>query len=215
MKKTIVLYLLILILSNFTVCAFDIIDIKPDDSFVQSYGRDVNADISYLRAIAYNYRNKYIVTEEPYIDCVSIDTFYNNLLQGITLLELDSGKTNFSTEGIYMDSDYRNQLNQLKVLGGLSGYKANFEPIAFFHIHRDIALIGGYVNYKKTYKNPDDAYWQYISNVEFMTKEVIPYETRLKLLDRVRDLNKFIDNDRSFKIFLLVDGRIDGLYLKD
>lgn len=215
MKKLLILCCFLCILCNLTVYAFDIVDIKPDDSFVKGYGRDVSADAAYLRGIADSYRNKYIVTEELYIDCGSIDSFYNELLQSLTLKELDRGKTNFTTDNIYMTNEYRNKLKQLKVLGGLSGYNAEFEPTAFFRIHRDISLIGGYVSYTKTYENPDDAYWQYICNIEAMTKEVVPYETRLKLLDRVRELNSFIDNDRTFKIFLLVDGRIDGLYLKD
>lgn len=216
MKKRIILLLIILLCFPFSIVnAFEIIGIKPDDSFVQEYGRDIKADTAYLQSIAESYSNKYIVAKEQYIDCDSIDSFYNELWKSITLEELDSGKTNFNIDNIYMTNEYRNILRQFKVLGGLSGYKADFEPISFFRIHRDIALIGGYVSYIKTYDNPDDAYWQYICSVEAMTKEVVPYETRLKLLEKVCELNNFIDSDRTLKIFLMVDGKIDGLYLMD
>lgn len=215
MKRIIAIFSIIAVMFSRNTYAFDIVDIKPDDSFVQSYGRDISADIAYLQGIADSYRDKYIVTKEQFINCSSIDGFYSQLLKSLAIEELDNGKVNFNFDNVYMSKEYRDKLKQLKVLGGLSGYKAEFEPTAFFRIHRNISLIGGYVNYTKTYENPDDAYWQYICSVEEMTKEVVPYETRLKLLEKIRELNSFIVNDRSFKIFLLVDGNIDGLYLKD
>ena len=216
MKKRIILILIILLCFPFSIVnAFKIIDIKPDDSFVQEYGRDIKADTAYLQSIAESYSNKYIVTEEEYIDCELIDNFYSDLFQSLSLDELDNGKANFTTDNIYMANEYRGMLKQCKALGGLSGYSAEFEPTAFFRIHRNIALVGGYVKYSKTYQNPDDAYWQYVCRVEAMTKEIVPYETRQKLLDKVRGVNSFIDNDRTFKIFLVVNGKIDGLYLRD
>mgnify|MGYP007002413529 CR=1 FL=1 len=105
-------------------------------------------------------------------------------------------------------------MNFFKICGGLAGYCAEFEPIAYFSIYRNIALVGGYVQYHKVFENADDAYWQYVCGLEALTKEVVPYDTRLILLDKIRNLSVFMDSDRSFKIFILKDGKIDSMWEK-
>jgi len=107
---------------------------------------------------------------------------------------------------------YKKHLNTFKVFGGFCGYTAEFEPIAYYKVYRDIMLVGGYVKYTKNYQNPDDAYWQYICSLEDLTKEVVPYETRIRMLEKVRALSLFMDNDKSFKIFILKDGQIDSMW---
>ena len=215
LKKIIAFVLIFSFALSRAAFAFDISGIKPDDSFVSGYGRDTNADISYLESIANSYNERFVVEKKEYIDTSPVDSFYANLFAPLTLSEIDSGKADFSLDKIYMSEDYRRKLNMCKVLGGLSGYSAEFEPIAFYSIHRKISLIGGYVDYKKSYENADDAYWQYVCIAQDMTKEVIPYETRLKLLDKEREFFDFIQSSRVFIIFLISDGSVDGIYIKD
>ena len=44
-----------------------------------------------------------------------------------------------------------------------------------------------------------------------MTKEVVPYPTRMKLVDEIKKLSQFIDGDKTFKIFLLKGNKIDSM----
>lgn len=213
MKKYISAILAVLMITcSMTANAFELKAAKPDDNFIQALGCDIDDDMQYIRSIANSCSGKYVVTEEKYIDTGPIDDFFNKLSEPLAIEELDAGKSNFVAGDLIGSKQYRDQLISFKVFGGLSGYSAQFEPVAFFHIYRDIALIGGYVIYTKTYQNPDDAYWQYISRVEAMTKEIIPYETRLNLLEQIRELNSFMGNDKSFKIFILKNNVIDSMY---
>jgi len=193
------------------VCAFDIVDVKPDDSFVNSLGRDVNADLDYIKSNANLYSNRYVVREEKYIDTTAIDELYKNLSAPLTLEQIDSGQTGLDLSRIGT-KEYQNNLKKFKILGGLSGYKCEFEPIAFFSIYRDVSLIGGYVKYEKAHTDPYEAYWQYVCNIEDMTKEVVPYPTRMKLVDEIKKLSQFIDGDKTFKIFLLKGNKIDSMF---
>jgi hypothetical protein len=210
MRKYVILLLYLCILTT-NAHAFDLIGIEPDKSFFEAIGVDTEADKAYLRGIAEGYQDRYVVTEEPYIDIYSIDYFYNQLSAPLTLTEIDNGKTELDTSFI-VNEDYRKQMNFLKLCGGFAGYSAEFEPIAYFSVYRNIALIGGYVRYQKAFENPDDAYWQYICGMENLTKEVIPYDTRLRFLDKIRSLSEFMAHDRTFKIFILKDGKIDSLW---
>ena len=45
-----------------------------------------------------------------------------------------------------------------------------------------------------------------------MTKEIVPYDTRMKLVDEIAKLSEFIDKDKGFKIFLLKGGKIDSMH---
>lgn len=213
MKKYIILFLC---LCSFTtnVHAFELTQIKPESSYIEKIGADVEADKAYIRGVAESYKNRFVVTEEQYLDISSIDDFYVKLSTPLSLTEIDNGKAELDTSRIG-SKDYQKQMNFFKICGGLAGYCAEFEPIAYFSIYRNISLVGGYVQYHKAFENADDAYWQYICSLETLTKEVIPYETRLILLDKVRNLSAFMDSDRSFKIFILKDGKIDSMWERD
>lgn len=210
MKKCFILVICFCLLSA-NVSAFELTDASPDNSFVESLERDVAADKEYLKRLAESYSDRFVVTEMQTADISSIDSFYAKISAPLTVSEIDTGNTEISLDKVW-DARYKNHLNTFKVLGGLCGYTAEFEPIAYYKVYRDITLVGGYVRYGKTYQNPDDAYWQYICSLEALTKEVVPYETRLKLLDKVRMLSSFMDSDKSFKIFILKDGQIDSMW---
>jgi len=211
LKKILVIMLVLCTCLSGTAQAFELESIGPETSFLDSLKRDVTGDINYLRGIAESYKEKYVVTEEQYIDIASIDNFYADLSAPLTLSELDSGKLAFNTDKIYK-TGLKKELNLFKIIGGLSGCRATFEPVCYFRIYRNIALVGGYSRYEKTYQDADAAYWQYICKVEDMTKEVVPYETRLAYLDKTRQMYSNMDSDNRFKVFLLVDGEINSIW---
>jgi len=211
MKRIITILAIITMMFSYNAHAFDIVDVNPDDSFIASLGRDVEADKEYIRGIANSYNEKFVVTKEKYVDISSIDSFFKRLSTPLSITELDAGKTEIQIDKI-RDSNYRKQLNDFKILGGMAGYSVEFEAIAYFNIYRNISLVGGYIQYYKTHADPYEAYWQYICNIEELTKEVVPYDTRLKLVDRFEKLSDFMDNDKTFKIFILKDGQIDSLF---
>jgi len=211
MKRILTILIVISMLFTTDVWALDIINVMPDDSFVTSLGRDTKADLEYIKSIANLYSTRYVVREEKYIDSTAIDELYRNLSAPLTLEQIDSGQTGLDLSQIGK-KEYQSNLEKFKILGGLSGYKCEFEPIAFYRIYRDVALVGGYVKYTKTHTDPYEAYWQYICSIEGMTKEIVPYDTRMKLVDEIAKLSEFIDNDKCFKIFLFKSGKIDSMY---
>jgi len=214
MKRITTILIALSMLFATNVYALDIIDVKPDDSFVTSLGWDVNADLDYIKSIADLYSNRYVVMEEKYIDTTVIDELYKNLSAPLTLEQIDSGQIGLDLSQIGI-KEYQNGLKKFKVLGGLSGIRCEFEPIAFYRIYRDVALVGGYVNYTKTHYDSYEAYWQYVCNVENMTKEIVPYDSRMMLVDKFKNLYEFIDKDNSFKIFILKGDKIDSLYTRE
>ena len=210
MKRCFILVICFCLLSA-NVSAFELTDASPDNSFVESLGRDVGADREYLKRLATSYSDRFVVTELQTADISCIDSFYSNLSEPLTISEIDAGRTEIFLDMVWNEK-YKKHLNTFKVFGGFCGYTAEFEPIAYYKVYRDIMLVGGYVKYTKNYQNPDDAYWQYICSLEDLTKEVVPYETRIRMLEKVRSLSLFMDNDKSFKIFILKDGQIDSMW---
>lgn len=211
MKKLFIIVLVLCTCLSGTAHAFELESIGPETSFLDSLNRDVTEDINYLRNIAELYKEKYVVTEEQYIDISSIDNFYADLSAPLTLSELDSGEIAFNTDKIF-EAGLKKELNLFKIIGGLSGCRASFEPVCYFRIYRNIALVGGYSRYERTYQDADAAYWQYICKVEDMTKEVVSYATRLSYLDKTRQMYGNMDSDNRFKVFLLVDGEINSIW---
>lgn len=211
MKKVLILVLVLCICLSGTAQAFELESIGPENSFLESLERDVTDDINYLKNIALSYKDRFVVTEEEYIDISSIDNFYESLSKPITLSEIDNGKLEFNTDNVF-DEKLKKELNLFKIIGGLSGCSATFEPVCYFRIYRNISLVGGYTNFDRTYQNADDAYWIYICNVEDMTKEIVPYHTRIAYLEKTRQMYSNMDSDNRFKVFLLVDGKINSIW---
>jgi len=214
MKKILVLVLVLCTFMSGTAQALELEWVGPETSFLDSLNRDVTDDVEHLKGIAFSYSDRYIVTEEEYLDISSIDKFYTELSKELTIEELDSGKTSFSTENV-LSEKLKKELNLIKVLGGFSGVTVNFEPVCYYNIYRNISLVGGYTQYRKTHHDADSAYWQYVCRVEELTKEVIPYHMRLALLVKTRQMYKNISSDNRFKIFLLVDGKINSVWERE
>lgn len=211
LKKILILVLVLCISMSNAAQALEIETIGPETSFIESLERDIEDDSDYLKNIALLYKDKYVVTQEEYVDISSIDKFYASLSMPLTLSEIDEGKVAFSTDKVFNDN-LKREFNLFKVLGGLSGCRAMFEPTCYFRVYRNIALVGGYTRYDKTYDNAEDAYWQYIYTVEDMTKEIIPYSARINILEKTRQMYENINSDNRFKVFLLVDGEINSVW---
>ena len=45
-----------------------------------------------------------------------------------------------------------------------------------------------------------------------MTKEIVPYHTRIACLEKTRQMYSNMDSDNRFKVFLLVDGKINSVW---
>ena len=211
MNKTFILVLVLCICLTGTAQALELESIGPETSFLDSLNRDVTGDIGYLRSIAESYKDRFVVTEEEFVDIKAIDEFYSSLSSPLTLSEIDTGKLSFNTEKVF-DDELKREMNLFKIIGGLSGCKATFEPVCYFRIYRNIALVGGYTKYERTYQDADAAYWQYICKVEDMTKEIVPYNSRIAYLDKTRQMYNNINLDNRFKVYLLVDGEINSVW---
>ena len=211
MKKILVLVLVLCTCLSGTAHALELEAIGPETSFLDGLNRDVTDDVNYLNGIAMSYKDRFVVTQEEFVDITSIDNFYASLSNPLTLSEIDTGKLAFNTDKVF-DDTLKRELNLFKIIGGLSGCKATFEPVCYFRIYRNIALVGGYTKYERTYQDADAAYWQYICNVEDMTKEIVPYHTRLAYLEKTRQMYNNMNTDNRFKVFLLVDGEINSIW---
>ena len=211
MKKIIVFALAVCMGLPCTASAFGIIQMGPDTEFTDKAGRKLDEDIAYISSVANAYSDRYIVTEEKYADITAIDELYNKLSEPLSLSEIDTGRLDLDTSAVYSDR-LKKEMNRFKMFGGLSGCDMMFEPIAYFRIYRNIVLVGGYTSYIKSFKNPDDAYWQYVCSIENMTREVVGYDTRIEMLDKIRQMYSDMDADSRFKIFLLVDGKVNSVW---
>lgn len=211
MKKILVLVLVLCTCLSGTAHALELEAIGPETSFLDGLNRDVTDDVNYLNSVAMSYKDRFVVTQEDYIDISAIDKFYASLSNPLTLSEIDTGKLAFNTDKVF-DDTLKRELNLFKIIGGLSGCKATFEPVCYFRIYRNIALVGGYTKYERTYQDADAAYWQYICKVEDMTKEIVPYHTHLAYLEKTRQMYNNMNADNRFKVFLLVDGEINSIW---
>ena len=211
MKRVLITFILISVFLCNVGQAFDIISVSADKSFISSLNRNVEEDIQYLRNLAFAYGGKYVVTEEEYTDISEIDKFFEALSEPVSLPEIDKGELDFNS-GILFSERLKREWTLFKLLGGLSGCSAEFEPVAYFRIYRNITLIGGYVHYSVSDEYFGGAYWQYICNIENMTKEIVPYESRLKLLEKTKQMYDNIGSDDRFKVFLLFNGKINSVW---
>ena len=157
MKKLLVMVLVLCICLTGTVQAFEIEAIAPETSFLDSLNRDVTDDVNYLHSIAFSYKDRFVVTQEEYLDINAIDDFYTSLSNPITLSEIDAGKLSFNTDKVF-DETLKRELNLFKIIGGLSGCNATFEPVCYYRIYRNIALVGGYTKYERKHSTPEGAY---------------------------------------------------------
>lgn len=211
MKRILIIMLALCSCLSIGTHAFELEAIGPDTAFLESLNRNVTEDIEYLREIAFSYKDRFVVTEEESVDISSIDKFYRSISSPLALSEIDSGKLIFDTDKV-LNPVIKKEMNLFKIMGGLSGCKAIFEPMCYFRIYRNITLVGGYTRYEKLYDEAENAYWHYIYMIENMTKEIIPYPTRVICLEKIRQMYANMNADNHFKVFLLVDGEINSIW---
>lgn len=209
MKKLLAVLLILSMLTATNVSAFELQSICPDNSFIMQH--DYEGDKAYIENIANAYSDRFIVERNDNCNISAIDTYFNNLSKMLTREQLDNSVINVSNDFIF-DEELKRQFNSFGTFGGFAGYSAEFEPLACYNIYRDISIVGGYIRYYKTILSPDESYWKCISEIQSLTMEVVNYDTRMKILDKINSLNEFIDNDNSFYIFILKDGKINSLW---
>ena len=59
----------------------------------------------------------------------------------------------------------------------------------------------------------DVAYFVWVCAIENITREVVPNETRLKMLEGFKNLYDFMEKDKGeFKVFLLKEGKLNSIW---
>ena len=209
--KKILSVLLALTLFSGSAGAFGLEDAAADTSYLDAVGADIAGDTAYAKNLAGGFSNRYVVRENADGDISAVDEFYKKLSAPITVSELDRGTADFDFSAVFGDS-LKQKTRLFKALGGIGGYSAEFEPLCIFNIYRSITLVCGYSVYTKTHQNSDDAYWQAVCAVEDMSREVVPYQSRIALLNKFSELDAVINSDKEMKIFILKDGKIDSVW---
>ena len=209
MKKIISVVVSLCMAVSSNVFAMELVDIGYDKEFIR--GIDTESDMDYLREVANAYSDKFVVKEANYADISDIDAFYEELSSPLSFQEIDSGSAELR-KGIISEEKLLKKTYLFNLLGGLSGICAEFEPIMYINIYRNITLVGGYSIYEKTFQEADDACWSAICNIENETKEIVDYDTRIRIRDKVRQLYEYTGSDKTFKIFILKDGKINSLW---
>ena len=165
----------------------------------------------YARNLVSGFSQRYVVSESADGDISAVDAFYEKLSAPITVSELDGGRADFDFSVVFGNS-LKRKTKLIKSLSGLGGYTAEFEPLCIFNIYRDLTLVCGYSIYTKTYQNSDDAYWQAVCAIENMSREVVPYQSRIALLNKFKELDSVINSDKQMKMFILKDGKINSVW---
>ena len=209
--KKILPILLALTLSCGNVCAFGLEDASSDTSYLENIGADIAGDMLYARNLVGGFSQRYVVSESADGDISAVDAFYEKLSAPITVSELDGGRADFDFSVVFGNS-LKRKTKLIKSLSGLGGYTAEFEPLCIFNIYRDLTLVCGYSIYTKTYQNSDDAYWQAVCAIENMSREVVPYQSRIALLNKFKELDSVINSDKQMKMFILKDGKINSVW---
>ena len=104
MKKILVLVLVLCTCLSGTAHALELEAIGPETSFLDGLNRDVTDDVNYLNSVAMSYKDRFVVTQEDYIDISAIDKFYASLSNPLTLSEIDTGKLAFNTDKVFDDT---------------------------------------------------------------------------------------------------------------
>lgn len=208
MKKIIAI-----IIGIFTVLSTSAYAYGINDTFFIQHNQIAQDGIKYLDNLVGGFANKYVVEKTEETEFPEIERFYEELSKPLTQEELDKGKSDFDF-GKIINKELKDKIKLFKSFGGLSGYKASFMPIVSYNIYRNIMIVGGFTVYEKTHQDPYEAYWQCVCEIENLTKEKVMYFTRMKLVQKVKELNDIIDNDSTFKIFILVDGKINSVWEK-
>lgn len=211
MYKKILIFTLIMCLSlSYAAGAFELITAEPETVIEDSV--NIQDDISYIENLALGYKDKYVVEKLQSANISAIDEFYRELSKPVEVKELDEGNTKLDLS-VITDESLRKEFKALKLFAGYGGITASFEPVCYYQIYRDIILVGGYTNYDISIPRYDDAYYAWVCAVENITREVVPNDTHLKMLDGFKNLYDFIEKDKGeFKMFLLKESKLNSVW---
>lgn len=210
MYKILIFTLIMCLSLSSAAGAFELTNVEPETMIEET----VNTldDISYLENLALGYKDRYVIEKLQSADISAIDEFYTELSKPVEVKELDEGKTKLDLN-IITDEALRKKLKAFKLYAGYGGIVASFEPVCYYQIYRDIILVGGYTNYNISIPKYDDAYYVWVCAIEDVTREVVPNETRLKMLEGFKNLYDFMEKDKGeFKVFLLKDGKLNSIW---
>lgn len=210
MYKILIFTLIMCLSLSSAAGAFELKSAEPEMVIEETV--NTQDDITYLENVALGYKDKYIVEKLQSADISAIDEFYKELSKPIEVKELDEGKTKLDLS-VVADETLRKNLKAFKLYAGYGGIAASFEPVCYYQIYRDIILVGGYTNYNISIPKYDDAYYVWVCAIENITREFVPNETRLKMLDGFKNLYDFMEKDKGeFKVFLLKDGKLNSVW---
>ena len=210
MYKTLIFTLILCLSLSSAAGAFELTSAKPETVIEETV--NTQDDISYLENLALGYNDRYVVEKLQSADISAIDEFYTELSKPVEVKELDEGKTKLDLS-VVADEELRKNLKAVKLYSGYGGITASFEPVCYYQIYRDIILVGGYTHYGISIPKYDDAYYVWVCAIEDVTREVVPNETRLKMLDGFKNLYNFMEKDKGeFKVFLLKDGKLNSVW---
>lgn len=210
MYKILIFTLIMCLSLSSAAGAFELISAQPETVIEETV--NTQDDISYLENLALGYRGKYVVEKLQSADISAIDEFYRELSKPVEVKELDEGKTKLDLS-VITDESLRKEFKAFKLFSGYGGITASFEPVCYYQIYRDVVLVGGYTNYNISIPKYDDAYYVWVCAIENITREVVPNETRLKMLDGFKNLYDFMEKDKGeFKVFLLKDGKLNSVW---
>ena len=210
MYKILIITLVMCLSLPMAAGAFELVSAVPESVVEESV--NIEEDVTYLENIALGYKDKYVVEKLQSTDISVIDEFYRELSKPVEVKEIDEGKTKLDLS-VVIDETLRKNLKAFKLFSGYGGISASFEPVCYYQIYRDIILVGGYTNYSISIPKYDDSYFVWVCAIEQITKEVVPNETRLKMLDGFKELYDFMEKDKGrFKVFLLKDGKLNSIW---
>lgn len=210
MYKILIITLVMCLSLPMAAGAFELVSAVPESVVEESV--NIEEDVTYLENIALGYKDKYVVEKLQSTDISVIDEFYRELSKPVEVKEIDEGKTKLDLS-VVTDETLRKNLKAFKLFSGYGGISASFEPVCYYQIYRDIILVGGYTNYSISIPKYDDSYFVWVCAIEQITKEVVPNETRLKMLDGFKELYDFMEKDKGkFKVFLLKDGKLNSIW---
>lgn len=210
MYKILIITLVMCLSLPMAAGAFELVSAVPESVVEESV--NIEEDVTYLENIALGYKDKYVVEKLQSTDISVIDEFYRELSKPVEVNEIDEGKTKLDLS-VVTDETLRKNLKAFKLFSGYGGISASFEPVCYYQIYRDIILVGGYTNYSISIPKYDDSYFVWVCAIEQITKEVVPNETRLKMLDGFKELYDFMEKDKGrFKVFLLKDGKLNSIW---
>lgn len=210
MYKILIFTLIMCLSLSSAAGAFELISAQPETVIEETV--NTQDDISYLENLALGYRGKYVVEKLQSADISAIDEFYRELSKPIEVKELDEGKTKLDLS-VITDESLRKEFKAFKLFSGYGGITASFEPVCYYQIYRDVVLVGGYTNYNISMPEYDVAYYVWVCAIENITREVVPNETRLKMLEGFKNLYAFMEKDKGeFKVFLLKEGKLNSIW---